>query len=138
MTTCFSQAQVDEFEKRLTAVHTRGLENVESPEMDEENEKQGGSANKTVMHTPLPTRGRARPKRGLSASNVTLKDPTKIYLGLSCKKNIIFFVAGQSKPCVSSHGDDSFVTPQKSRKSRKPVITFSSDDEEDEEGELSK
>nr|XP_046255088.1 condensin complex subunit 1 isoform X2 [Scatophagus argus] len=97
------KAQVDEFEKRLTAVHTRGLENVESPEMDEENRKEGGSTEKTVMHTPLPTRGRARTKRG------------------------------QAKPSISSRGDDSFVTPQKSRKSKKPVITFSSDEEEDEE-----
>uniref|UniRef100_A0A8C2WHN5 Condensin complex subunit 1 n=1 Tax=Cyclopterus lumpus TaxID=8103 RepID=A0A8C2WHN5_CYCLU len=87
------KAQVDEFEKRLTAVHTRGLENVESPEMNEENPKEGGSSEKTVMRTPLPTR-------------------------------------------VSGRGDDSFVTPQKSRKSKKPVITFSSEeDEEDEEGE---
>uniref|UniRef100_A0A4W6DDL2 Condensin complex subunit 1 n=1 Tax=Lates calcarifer TaxID=8187 RepID=A0A4W6DDL2_LATCA len=80
------KAQVDEFEKRLTAVHTRGLENVESPEMEEENQKEG---------------------------------PT------------------ERTPSGSSHGDDSFVTPQKSRKSKKPVITFSSDEEEDEEGECS-
>uniref|UniRef100_A0A8C4D8V9 Condensin complex subunit 1 n=1 Tax=Dicentrarchus labrax TaxID=13489 RepID=A0A8C4D8V9_DICLA len=58
------KAQVDEFEKRLTAVHTRGLENVESPEMDEENQKQGGSTEKTVMQTPQPARGRPRTKRG--------------------------------------------------------------------------
>uniref|UniRef100_A0A4W6DE00 Condensin complex subunit 1 n=1 Tax=Lates calcarifer TaxID=8187 RepID=A0A4W6DE00_LATCA len=90
------KAQVDEFEKRLTAVHTRGLENVESPEMEEENQKEGPTE-RTVTHTPLPTRGR------------------------------------QTKPSGSSHGDDSFVTPQKSRKSKKPVITFSSDEEEDEE-----
>ncbi|XP_034466907.1 condensin complex subunit 1 isoform X2 [Hippoglossus hippoglossus] len=96
------KAQVDEFEKRLTAVHTRGLENVESPEMDEENQREG-SSEKTVMRTPLPTRGRTRTKRG------------------------------QAKPSSSSHSDDSFVTPQKSRKSKKPVITFSSDEEEDEE-----
>lgn len=44
---------------------------------------------------------------------------------------------GQSKPSVSSLGDDSFVTPQRSRKSKKPVITFSSDEEEDEEGKCS-
>ncbi|XP_033496682.2 condensin complex subunit 1 isoform X1 [Epinephelus lanceolatus] len=97
------KAQIDEFEKRLTAVHTRGLENVESPEMDEENQKEGGPSEKTVTRTPLPTRGRTRSKRG------------------------------QAKPSVSSRGDDSFVTPQKSRKSKKPVITFSSDEEEDEE-----
>ncbi|XP_034553088.1 condensin complex subunit 1 isoform X1 [Notolabrus celidotus] len=98
------KAQVDEFEKRLTAVHTRGLENVESPEMDEENPKEGGSTEKTVMRTPLATRGRTRSKRG------------------------------QAKPSASSRGEESFVTPRKSRKSKKPVITFSSDEEvEDEE-----
>uniref|UniRef100_A0A667WP52 Condensin complex subunit 1 n=1 Tax=Myripristis murdjan TaxID=586833 RepID=A0A667WP52_9TELE len=80
------KAQVDEFEKRLTAVHTRGLENVESPEMEEESQKGGES----------------------------------------------------TKPSVSSHGDDNFATPQKSRKSKKPVITFSSDEEEDEEGGCSR
>ncbi|XP_054637645.1 condensin complex subunit 1 [Dunckerocampus dactyliophorus] len=98
------KSQVDEYEKRLTAVHTRGLENVESPEMDEENQKQGGSSDKTPGHAPLPARGRARSKRG------------------------------QSKPSVSSRGsDNSFVTPQKTRKSKKPVITFSSEEEEEDE-----
>lgn len=58
------QAQIDEFEKRLTAVHTRGLENVESPEMADENQKEGGSTDKTVMRTPLPAKGRPRTKRG--------------------------------------------------------------------------
>ncbi|MED6287600.1 hypothetical protein CHARACLAT_018073 [Characodon lateralis] len=96
------KAQVDDFEKRLTAVHTRGLENVESPEMDE-NQRNEGSTEKTSTCTPLPTRGRQKSRRG------------------------------QTKSSVSSHGDDSFVTPQKSRKSKKPVITFSSDEEEDED-----
>uniref|UniRef100_A0A671WGM3 Condensin complex subunit 1 n=1 Tax=Sparus aurata TaxID=8175 RepID=A0A671WGM3_SPAAU len=58
------KAQIDEFEKRLTAVHTRGLENVESPEMDEENQKQGGPSERTVAQTPLGTKGRTRTKRG--------------------------------------------------------------------------
>lgn len=96
------KAQVDEFEQRLTAVHTRGLENVESPEMDEENQKAGVSAEKTVTRTPAPTRGRLKSKQG------------------------------QGKPPVS-RCDDSFVTPHKSHKSKKPAITFSSDEEEDEE-----
>uniref|UniRef100_A0A3Q3KED1 Condensin complex subunit 1 n=1 Tax=Monopterus albus TaxID=43700 RepID=A0A3Q3KED1_MONAL len=91
------KAQIEEFEKRLSAVHTRGLENVESPEMEEENQKGGGPTEKTVVRTPLPPRGR------------------------------------QTKPSVSSHGDDSFVTPQKSRRSKKPVITFSSDEDEEED-----
>lgn len=45
-----------------------------------------------------------------------------------------FHLAGRAKPSVSTH-DDSFVTPQRSRKPKKTVITFSSDEEEDEEGE---
>uniref|UniRef100_A0A1A7YWS5 Condensin complex subunit 1 n=2 Tax=Iconisemion striatum TaxID=60296 RepID=A0A1A7YWS5_9TELE len=97
------KAQVDDFEKRLTAVHTRGLENVESPEMDEENQKAEGSTKRMPACTPRPTRGRQKSKRG------------------------------QSKSSVSGCDDDVFVTPQKSRKSRKPAITFSSDEEEDED-----
>jgi len=54
---------VEEFEKRLTAVHTRGLENVESPEME------GGSTDKMVTHTPQTARGRGRAKRGKSHGN---------------------------------------------------------------------
>ncbi|XP_019724704.1 condensin complex subunit 1 isoform X1 [Hippocampus comes] len=98
------KGQVDDFEKRLTAVHTRGLENVESPEMEDENQKEGRATDKAAARTPMPARGRARSKRG------------------------------QSKSSVSSQCEDSFVTPQRTRKSKKkPVITFSSDEEEDEE-----
>ncbi|CAL8247363.1 unnamed protein product [Lota lota] len=86
------KTQVEDFEKRLTAVHTRGLENVESPEMEE-----GGSTENTVSHTPQPARGRGR--------------------------------------SILSRLDDSFVTPKASRKSKKPVITFSSEEEEEEEEE---
>uniref|UniRef100_A0A3B3XGY4 Condensin complex subunit 1 n=1 Tax=Poecilia mexicana TaxID=48701 RepID=A0A3B3XGY4_9TELE len=86
------KAQIDDFEKRLTAVHTRGLENVESPEM-EENQGEEGTSETTSSRTLLPTRGRQK-RRGLN-----------------------------------SH----FVTPQKSRKAKKPVISFSSDEEEDED-----
>ncbi|XP_061675674.1 condensin complex subunit 1 isoform X2 [Syngnathoides biaculeatus] len=95
------KSQVDEFEKRLTAVHTRGLENVESPEMDEENQKEGQATDEVVAR--VPARGRPKSKRG------------------------------QSKQSVSSRIDESFVTPRRTRKSKKPVITFSSDEEEVEE-----
>ncbi|XP_057690513.1 condensin complex subunit 1 isoform X2 [Corythoichthys intestinalis] len=91
------KSQVDEFEKRLTAVHTRGLENVESPEMDEENQE---DADKTVSRTP---RGQAKSKRG------------------------------QSRKTVCHRSDDSFVTPRKTRKSKKRIITFNSDEEISEE-----
>ncbi|KAM6967731.1 condensin complex subunit 1 [Aplochiton taeniatus] len=98
------KAQVEDFEKRLTAVHTRGLENVESPEMEEENQREGGASQTSVAHAPLAGRGRrSRAKRG------------------------------PSKPSVSSQDDDSFVTPKPTRKCKKPVITFSSDEEDCEE-----
>lgn len=93
------KAQVEEFEKRLTAVHTKGLENVESPEMEEENQK----AQKTTLRTPLPTRGQPKTRKG------------------------------QTKASVSSQGDNSFVTPQRSRKSKKQMMTFSSDEEDEED-----
>uniref|UniRef100_A0A8C7GNV9 Condensin complex subunit 1 n=1 Tax=Oncorhynchus kisutch TaxID=8019 RepID=A0A8C7GNV9_ONCKI len=58
------KVQVEEFEKRLTAVHTRGLENVESPEMEIKLPEEAGSSQNTT-HTPLPNKGRGgRPKRG--------------------------------------------------------------------------
>ncbi|ROL52067.1 Condensin complex subunit 1 [Anabarilius grahami] len=57
------KAQVEDYEKRLTAVHTKGLENVESEE------QQTGDAQSQNLHTPLPpksvrktTRGRGKPK----------------------------------------------------------------------------
>lgn len=62
---------MDEFEKRLTAVHTRGLENVESPEMDEDSQKQGGSE-KGGTHTPLASKGGTRTKRGPNLSQTIL------------------------------------------------------------------
>lgn len=50
-----SQAQVEEFEKKLTAVHTKGLENVENEEREQQLEEQ--------KKTPVPKRAR-RPTRG--------------------------------------------------------------------------
>lgn len=54
---------MEEFEKLLTAVHTRGLENVESPENEEENQK-SGSSEMPALRMPLPARGRAKSRRG--------------------------------------------------------------------------
>lgn len=132
---------MDEFEKRLTAVHTRGLENVESPEMDEENQKEGASPEKSVAHTPTTSRGRARPRRGARAS--ILVPSMQIYIVRYFTVIVIIFLEsfffflfpGQAKPSVSSRSDD-LVTPHKSKKSKKAMImTFSSEEEEDEEGE---
>ncbi|XP_077577834.1 condensin complex subunit 1 [Stigmatopora nigra] len=91
------KSQVDQFEKRLTAAHTRGLENVESPEMEEENQNQ---SDKSLAQTP---QNRTRSKRG------------------------------ETKKSVCHRGDTNFVTPRRTRKSKKPAITFSSDEDISEE-----
>uniref|UniRef100_A0A4W5PR80 Condensin complex subunit 1 n=1 Tax=Hucho hucho TaxID=62062 RepID=A0A4W5PR80_9TELE len=52
------KVQVEEFEKRLTAVHTRGLENVESPEM-EKNRPEGAGPSQNTTHTAFS--GQAKP-----------------------------------------------------------------------------
>uniref|UniRef100_A0A671LUR3 Condensin complex subunit 1 n=1 Tax=Sinocyclocheilus anshuiensis TaxID=1608454 RepID=A0A671LUR3_9TELE len=57
------KAQVEDYEKRLTAVHTKGLENVES----EEREQQIGDTQSQNLKTPQKsvrktTRGRSKPK----------------------------------------------------------------------------
>lgn len=83
------QAQVDEFEKRLTAVHTRGLENVESPETEEENQTQGESSEKTVTCTPLSTRGRPRTKRGQHSWNLTFSGTMQIWMQNFFLKSIL-------------------------------------------------
>uniref|UniRef100_W5MJA9 Condensin complex subunit 1 n=1 Tax=Lepisosteus oculatus TaxID=7918 RepID=W5MJA9_LEPOC len=92
------KAQVEEFEKRLTAVHTRGLENVETEEGD------GGSQ---TTKTPAATRK-------------TDRKPTR----------------GKSRTLTAQNDDkDDFCTPKtKTRRvpRKKPTISFSSDEEEEE------
>ncbi|XP_035384528.1 condensin complex subunit 1 [Electrophorus electricus] len=87
------KSQVEEFEKRLTAVHTKGLENVEN----EENET--GQQLVENMHTPGPKSTR-RPTRG------------------------------RRKP-RADHSD--LLTPKRSHARPKTVITFSSDEGEEED-----
>lgn len=54
------QAQCEEFEKKLTAVHTKGLENVENEESEQQLEEQTNSHN---SHKTLPKSTR-RPTQG--------------------------------------------------------------------------
>uniref|UniRef100_A0AAR2IUI4 Condensin complex subunit 1 n=1 Tax=Pygocentrus nattereri TaxID=42514 RepID=A0AAR2IUI4_PYGNA len=56
------KAQVEEFEKKLTVVHTKGLENVENEEREQQLEEQTHSEK---AQTPLPKSAR-RPTRGNS------------------------------------------------------------------------
>ncbi|XP_076837744.1 condensin complex subunit 1 [Brachyhypopomus gauderio] len=85
------KAQVEEFEKRLTAVHTKGLENVENEETPQELVEN--------THTPAPKSTR-RPTRG------------------------------RGKPRMD---DSDLVTPKRSRARPKAVITFSSDEDQEED-----
>ncbi|KAG7329013.1 hypothetical protein KOW79_007187 [Hemibagrus wyckioides] len=82
------KAQVEEFEKKLTAVHTKGLEDVENEEREQQLEKQ-----KTLL----------------------------------CPR----VLADQHEM-----DDSDLVTPKTSHARPKTVITFSSDEEEEEEGEM--
>ncbi|KAI1885803.1 hypothetical protein AGOR_G00207550 [Albula goreensis] len=64
------KSQVEDFEKKLTAVHTKGLENVESGEMEEQ--KEAGEAESMCTPQPLSKGGR-RPTRG-KGKNTTMQD----------------------------------------------------------------
>uniref|UniRef100_A0A8C9R0G1 Condensin complex subunit 1 n=1 Tax=Scleropages formosus TaxID=113540 RepID=A0A8C9R0G1_SCLFO len=97
------KTQVEEFEKKLTAVHTKGLENVESREMEERLEAGVGEAEQGPC-TPAAVGRRAR-------------RPTR----------------GKGKASTSNHDTSDFVTPKLRRKPhKKTLITFSSDEEDDE------
>lgn len=85
------KAQIEEFEKKLTAVHTKGLENVGTEESAQQLEKQKNTP--MVKHARRPTQGR-RPSR---------------------------------------MDDSDLVTPKISRGRPKTIITFSSDEGEEEE-----
>ncbi|KAI7809455.1 condensin complex subunit 1 [Triplophysa rosa] len=90
------KAQVEDFEKRLTAVHTKGLENVEG----EESQPQIGDTQSQNFETPQPQKNKRKTTRG------------------------------RVKPKLD---DSDLVTPKTTRSRPKPVITFTSDEEEQEE-----
>lgn len=52
------KAQVEDFEKKLTAVHTKGLENVENEEREQQLEEQKNTP--VVKNARRPTRGRGK------------------------------------------------------------------------------
>uniref|UniRef100_A0A8C1PP97 Condensin complex subunit 1 n=1 Tax=Cyprinus carpio TaxID=7962 RepID=A0A8C1PP97_CYPCA len=85
------KAHVEDYEKRLTAVHTKGLENVDN----EEREQQMGDTQSQNLQTPRPHKSVRRGKPKLD--------------------------------------DSDLVTPRKSRSRPKPAITFSSDEEEEDD-----
>ncbi|TSU88992.1 Condensin complex subunit 1 [Bagarius yarrelli] len=87
------KALVEEFEKKLTAVHTKGLENVETEEREQQLEEQKNTP--VVKNARRPTRGRGK----------------------------------------SRMDDSDLVTPKISRGRPKTIITFSSDEGEEEEEE---
>ncbi|XP_067308737.1 condensin complex subunit 1 isoform X2 [Pseudorasbora parva] len=90
------KTQVEDYEKRLTAVHTKGLENVES----EESEKLTGETQSQNVHTPRPLKSVRRTTRGRGKQKLD---------------------------------DSDLVTPRISRSRPKPAITFTSDEEEEDD-----
>uniref|UniRef100_A0A6Q2WTR7 Condensin complex subunit 1 n=1 Tax=Esox lucius TaxID=8010 RepID=A0A6Q2WTR7_ESOLU len=71
----------------------------------------------------------AKLRRGAKPQLKVLTGILVIFISHTFSLNLV------ANPSVSSHRDDSFVTPKPTRKSsKKPVVTFSSDEEEEEEG----
>uniref|UniRef100_A0A671LUT6 Condensin complex subunit 1 n=1 Tax=Sinocyclocheilus anshuiensis TaxID=1608454 RepID=A0A671LUT6_9TELE len=118
------KAQVEDYEKRLTAVHTKGLENVES----EEREQQIGDTQSQNLKTPQ--KSVRKTTRGEEIEQIR---PQKefYYINSSC---VSLYPSGRSKPKLD---DSDLVTPRKSRSRPKPTITFTSDEEEEEGQSLS-
>lgn len=61
------QAQVEEFEKRLTAVHTKGLENVEGEESEQQ---MGGETQSQNIQTPQPKKNKRKTTRGDESTRI--------------------------------------------------------------------
>ncbi|XP_055059356.2 condensin complex subunit 1 [Misgurnus anguillicaudatus] len=89
------KSQVEDFEKRLTAVHTKGLENVEGEEREQPTE----DTQSQNMQTPQTHKKRKTTR-------------------------------GRGKPKLD---DTDLVTPKTTRSRPKPVITFTSDEDEQED-----
>ncbi|XP_060762025.1 condensin complex subunit 1 [Neoarius graeffei] len=75
------KAQVEEFEKKLTAVHTKGLENVENEEREQQLEEQ--------KNTPVHKSAR-RPTRGRAKSRMDDSDLVTPKTSRAHRKTIIF------------------------------------------------
>ncbi|KAI5092898.1 condensin complex subunit 1 [Silurus meridionalis] len=82
------KAQVEEFEKKLTAVHTKGLENVQNEEREQQIEEQ--------KNTPVPKSAR-RPTRGRGKSKMDDSDLVTPKTSRARPKKIITFSSDEEE-----------------------------------------
>ncbi|KAG7329017.1 hypothetical protein KOW79_007191 [Hemibagrus wyckioides] len=82
------KAQVEEFEKKLTAVHTKGLEDVENEEREQQLEKQ--------KNTPVPKSAR-RPTRGCGKSQMDDSDLVTPKTSHARPKTVITFSSDEEE-----------------------------------------
>ncbi|KAG7328980.1 hypothetical protein KOW79_007154 [Hemibagrus wyckioides] len=82
------KAQVEEFEKKLTAVHTKGLEDVENEEREQQLEKQ--------KNTPVPKSAR-RPTRGRGKSQMDDSDLVTPKTSHARPKTVITFSSDEEE-----------------------------------------
>uniref|UniRef100_A0A8C2H0N2 Condensin complex subunit 1 n=1 Tax=Cyprinus carpio TaxID=7962 RepID=A0A8C2H0N2_CYPCA len=121
------KAQVEDYEKRLTAVHTKGLENVDN----EEREQQMGDTQSQNLQTPRPHKSVRKTTRGEEIEQIRSH---KEFHYINSSYCVSLYPSGRGKPKLD---DSDLVTPRKSRSRPKPAITFSSDEEEEDGQSLS-
>ncbi len=111
----------------MTAVHTKGLENVEN----EEREQPNGDTQSQNLQTPQPHKGVRRTTRGEAIEQIRSQ---KEFYYINSSHCLSLYTSGRGKPKLD---DSDLVTPRKSRARPKPSITFTSDEEEEEGQSLS-
>lgn len=112
------KAQVDEFEKKLTAVHTKGLENVENEELEAQSTEQSQTQ---LVKTPAPprstrkTRGRVKSTAPEESDLVTPKQKA----GRRPRKVIVFSSDEEEEDAVMEESETPKVTTPIARASRR-------------------
>lgn len=112
------KAQVDEFEKKLTAVHTKGLENVENEELEGQTE---GQSQTQQAKTPVPPRS-TRKTRGRAKSNIAEESDLvtpKQKAGRKPRKVVVFSSDEEEEDAVMEESETPKVTTPIARASRR-------------------
>ncbi|KAL2084094.1 hypothetical protein ACEWY4_019612 [Coilia grayii] len=111
------KTQVDEFEKKLTAVHTKGLENVENDELEAQSELSQSQLSKTPAPPRSTRKARGRVKSAIPEEGdlVTPKQRP----GRRPKKVIVFSSDEEEEDAVMEDSETPKVTTPISRASRR-------------------
>ncbi|XP_063055343.1 condensin complex subunit 1 isoform X2 [Engraulis encrasicolus] len=112
------KAQVDEFERKLTAVHTKGLENVENEELEAQSEAMNQSQ---LSKTPAPPRSTRKPRGRVKSTIAEESDlvTPKQRGGRRAQKVIVFSSDEEEEDAVMEDSETPKVTTPISRASRR-------------------